>query len=155
MFDLKREEEVRIKDVGPEEEAQGTGGGIGIEGLGPMDDTQGTGRDPSPGPSTRPGGPGDHSRAPGPAPQADTRGDHTYDTHPGGSRDQPAQAIFLPSPEIVYGTHIPTFTYIPWSCRPTYNKVKGLLLWNAAEKREGRMAAPRNVQQSNPPCCSQ
>ena len=55
VFDIEIEEEVQIKkNIGPEDETQGTGGGVWIEGLGPRDDTQGSGRDPSPepGPST-------------------------------------------------------------------------------------------------------
>ena len=52
-----------------------------------------------------------------------------------GSGEQPAQAIFLLPPEIVYGKHDPTYTYIPWLCRPTYNRLKGNLFATTAEKK--------------------
>ena len=60
--------------------------------------------------------------------------DHNY-TQPREPQDGPAMAVFLPPPATVYGTHIPTFTHIPRTCKPTYNKEAEKLLAAATEKK--------------------
>ena len=62
-------------------------------------------------------------------------GDHTY-SQGGPTQDGPAQAVYLPPREVVYGTHIPTFTYIPRVCRPSYNKELDKVM-TAAEQNAG------------------